>query len=257
MVGFFTKKSFFDGWDNFLSLVLQNLVYIALFALALTLIYFWGSSALVFYSILVVFLLISSISMGGTAEVCKNYSNYKSDTWSVYVKGIKRNISHSLVFFLFLIFIVIMVTLTIPFYSALSGVMGLILTLIMFWVLLFFLLAIPYYFPLMTLLPGDGPFKTFRKAFLIVFDNPGPTLYLFLHIIIDTVLSVLTMGLVPGICGIMLSGQDMMKLLMKKYDWLEENPNKTKKDLNWDELLQEEKDTIGPRSLKRMIFPWK
>ncbi len=65
------------------------------------------------------------------------------------------------------------------------------------------------------------------------------------------------MGLVPGICGIMLSGQDMMKLLMKKYDWLEENPNKTKKDLNWDELLQEEKDTIGPRSLKSMIFPWK
>ena len=257
MIGFFIKKSFFDGWDNFLSLVLQNLVYVTIFALSLTLIYFVGSSAVGFYLSLLLFLLLLSLSMGGTAEVCKNYSNYKSETWSVYIKGVKRNIKHSLLFFLVSLLLIILTTLTIPFYSSFDSFFGIILSLIMVWVLIFFLLAMPFYFPLMTLLPGDGPVKTLRKAFIIVLDNPGQTLFLFLHFLFDSVLTILTVGLLPGVGGIMLANQDMMKILMKKYDYLEEHPEKTKKDINWDSLLQEEKDTIGPRSLKSMIFPWK
>ena len=48
-----------------------------------------------------------------------------------------------------------------------------------------------------------------------------------------------------------------MKLLMKKYDFLEENPDATKKDINWEDLLYEDKQLVGPRSIKNMIFPWK
>ena len=107
------------------------------------------------------------------------------------------------------------------------------------------------------MLPGDGPVKTLKKCFIVSFDNPGKSLFLVLHIIFDTVISVLTVGLLPGISGIMLSGAGMTKLLMKKYDWLEENPGKTKKDINWDELLEEERENVGVRTLKGMIFPWK
>ena len=38
---------------------------------------------------------------------------------------------------------------------------------------------------------------------------------------------------------------------------LEANPDATKKDINWEDLLYEEKQLVGPRSLKNMIFPWK
>ena len=84
-----------------------------------------------------------------------------------------------------------------------------------------------------------------------------PSFLLLLHNTVDLVLSIVTMGMVPGVTGLMLGSQDMMKLLMKKYDWMEENPGKGKKDMDWSELIYEEKETLGPRSLKNMIFPWK
>lgn len=257
MIGFFIKKSFFDGWDNFLQLVLQNLLYTALLIASIALLYYLGTSEVVFYLLIALSLLVYSLLCGGTAEVTKNYSCYISETWKPFIKGIKRNIGHSLFFFLVLMVLFFLVSFTIPFYSSFDSIVGLILSVVLFWVLIFFLFALPYYFPLMTHFPGDKPLKTMKKCFIVSFDNPGITLFLLLHIIIDSVLSVITAGLVPGICGIMLSESDMMKLLMKKYDWLDDNPDKSRKDIEWDELLEEEKETVGPRSLKGMIFPWK
>ncbi len=257
MIGFFIKKSFFDGWDNFLQLVLQNLVYTSLLIGAVALLYLLGTSQAVFYLLITLSFLVYSLLRGGTAEVCKNYSCYISETWKPFLKGIKRNFGHSLFFFLVLMILFFMVAFTIPFYSSFDSVMGLILSVVLFWVLLFFLFALPYYFPLMTHFPGDKSLKTFKKCLIVSFDNPGITLFLLIHILIDAAFSVVTAGLVPGLSGIMLSESDCMKLLMKKYDWLDENPDKNRKDINWDELLDEEKETIGPRSLKGMIFPWK
>ena len=138
-----------------------------------------------------------------------------------------------------------------------ENTLGLILGVVMVWLSIFIMIALPFYFPLMNLLPGDGPWKTFKKCFLIAGDNLGYTFLLLLHNTVDLVLSVVTMGMVPGVTGLMLGSQDMMKLLMKKYDWMEENPGKGKKDMDWSELIYEEKETLGPRSLKNMIFPWK
>lgn len=257
MIGFFIKKSFFDGWDNFFQIVLQNLIYIALLFLTLTGVYFLGNNIILFYLVMVLALLLFSLSFGGSADVVKNYADYKSETWGVYIKGVKRNLKHSLFFFLVVFVLSFMVFFTIPFYSSFESIIGLILCVILFWVLVFFILALPYYFPLMTFFPQDGPVKTMRKSFMVSFDNPGKSLFLLLHIIFDSVISVLTVGLAPGVTGIMLSSSVMMKLLMKKYDFLVENPDKTKKDIVWDELLLEEKETVGVRTLKGMIFPWK
>ncbi len=257
MVGFFIKKSFFDGWDNFFSLILQNLIYIVLLIGGLGLVYFLGESMTLFYVSIVITLLLISISLGGTAEVARNFSCYSSEVWRPYIRGIKRNIKHSLFFFLIIMLLSLVWMITIPFYSAMESSIGVILSVVMIWVTIFFIMALPYYFALMTMLPGDGALKTLKKSFLVSFDNPGKSLFLLLHILFDSVISVFTVGLVPGITGIMLSESDMMKLLMKKYDYLEANPDKTKKDINWDELLQEEKETVGVRTLKGMIFPWK
>lgn len=258
MIGFFIKKSFFDGWDNFFSLVLQNLIYIGLTLLTLCALYFLGAeSQVLFYLFVSLSVLLFSISLGGTAEAAKNISCYSSDIWGAYIKGIGRNIKHSLFFFFILICLFIIYSITIPFYNSEESLIGLLLSVVMIWVTVFFVMALPYYFPLMTTFPDDGPVKTMKKAFLVSFDNPLRSLFLLLHILFDGVVSVIAVGIVPGVSGIMLSGSVMTKLIMKKYDYLEENPGKTKKDINWDELLKEEKDTVGVRTLKGMIFPWK
>ena len=88
-------------------------------------------------------------------------------------------------------------------------------------------------------------------------DNMGLTLFLALRTVIDLALTVLTASLVPGLGGISLSRMDTIRLLMKKYDFLEEHPGTRRRDINWEDLLYEENQLIGPRSLKGMIFPWK
>ncbi len=257
MTGFFIKKAFFDGWDNFIGILLQNLIFMALLSFALLSVFISEYSYLLMYGVLAVILFASCLFMGGTSNAVFNYSNYDKTTWEPFLKGIKRNIRHSLLFFLLMVLFSLVLIVALPFYMSMSGVMGIALTVILFWVILAFVLAMPYYYPLMNLLPGDGPLKTLKKCFIVVADNIGFSFFFLLYNIFCLVLSVFTLGMIPGLVGMMLASQDAIKLLMKKYDWIEENPDANRKKVPWSELLFEEKEKVGPRSIKSMLFPWK
>ncbi len=258
MIGFFIKKAFFDGWDNLIGLVLFNLIYIVLLGVGL-----WGFSTFgtvniaLAYVFLAVVLLVYSVLSGGTAAVVFNYSNYQRDSWNAFRTGIKRNIRHSLLFFGLNFFLFINVLLLLPFYISMGSIIGLIVAVVLIWLEIIALLAIAYYFPLMNLLPGDRPLKSVKKCLIIVGDNLGFTLFFAVYRAIVFALSVFTMGLIPGVTGAQLAAQDSMKLLMMKYDYLEENKDADRKHLPWADLLYDEKEKVGPRSLKNMIFPWK
>jgi len=71
------------------------------------------------------------------------------------------------------------------------------------------------------------------------------------------VISALTMLLAPGPAGTALASAVAVRLRMKKYRYLKENPEAERRHIPWDELLQEEKELVGKRTLKGMIFPWK
>ena len=258
MIGFFIKKAFFDGWDNLIGLVLFNLIYIVIMGLGL-----WGFStigvinAAAAYLFLAFVLLIYSIVSGGTAAVAYNYSNYQRDAWNAFRTGIKRNIRHSLLFFLLNLFALVNLLLLLPFYMAMSNIPGLLIAIVLIWLEVIIFLGIAYYFPLMNLLPGDRPLKTAKKCLIIVGDNLGFTLFFVIYRLVVFAFSLFSMGLIPGFAGAQLAGQDAMKLLMMKYDYLEENKDADRKHLPWADLLYDERKKVGPRSLKNMIFPWK
>ena len=257
MIGFFIKKAFFDGWDNLIGMVLQNLIYIVLFGSFLATFYLLEISSVLFFTLIVVLLLLTCIFLGGTSNVVFGYSNYEKEIWEPFGRGIRRNLKHSLLFFIVSVILFFIATLAIPFYASMSNIIGMIVSVVLVWVLVVVLFALPYYFPLMNLLPGDRPLKTFKKCFIILGDNLGFSLFFFLYNIIVVAFSVCTMGMIPGACGYMLASQDAMKLLMFKYDYLEEHPDANRRKLAWNELLYDEKEKVGPRSLKSMIFPWK
>ena len=258
MIGFFIKKAFFDGWDNLIGLVLFNLIYIVIMGLGL-----WGFStigvinAAAAYLFLAFVLLIYSIVSGGTAAVAYNYSNYQRDAWNAFRTGIKRNIRHSLLFFLLNLFALVNLLLLLPFYMAMGNIPGLLIAIVLIWLEVIIFLGIAYYFPLMNLLPGDRPLKTAKKCLIIVGDNLGFTLFFVIYRLVVSAFSLFSMGLIPGFAGAQLAGQDAMKLLMMKYDYLEENKDADRKHLPWADLLYDEREKVGPRSLKNMIFPWK
>jgi hypothetical protein len=144
----------------------------------------------------------------------------------------------------------------IPFYVAQKGFLGVFFASLLFWVCLIVVLASQYFLPLIAR-RGGGIKKNAKVAMILFMDNIGFTFFLFLYNIVTLVVSVFIAFLVPGLAGIALAGADAVKLRLKKYDWLEENPEADKKHVPWATLLEEEKELVGVRTLKGMIFPWK
>ncbi|MCF6336254.1 MAG: hypothetical protein L3J12_10990, partial [Spirochaetales bacterium] len=70
-------------------------------------------------------------------------------------------------------------------------------------------------------------------------------------------LSVFTAFLIPGVTVILLAHQTAVKLRLYKYDYLEENKDTGRKNIPWNTLLFDEREKVGKRTLKGMIFPWK
>ncbi|MCH3906861.1 MAG: hypothetical protein LKE39_04600 [Sphaerochaeta sp.] len=297
MIGFFIKKVFWDGWDNLLGLVLQNLLYmVVLFALLgclslgaagtenasatttekatpttvvasqvekanETVKQSEAGQAGPYFGLSVVLLCLVAglfaFLQAGTGAMNHAYARYERVGWAGFKRGIRTSWRHALLYWLVVLFLAALIGFVMPFYLSYGNMFGLVITVILFWVAVAFSLAIMYYYPLHFMMEGDRPLKTLKKCFIFVADNTGVSLFCALDIIVQAVISVFTVGLIPGTGGIQLTGMVAGKLLMKKYDYLEANPGADRKHLPWADLLYEENESIGPRSLKGMIFPWK
>jgi Zn-dependent protease with chaperone function len=116
-------------------------------------------------------------------------------------------------------------------------------------------LAFQYFFPLQARLERRF-FKILKKMFLLLLDNPLFTFGLLLASLIILVLSVFTIFLLFGITTILLWWNVALKLRLYKYDHLEKHPDDRRR-IPWDALLVEDRERVGKRTLKGMIFPWK
>lgn len=257
MKGFFIKKAFFDGWDNLIGMVLLNLVYLALFFLALYSFSLTSFGVLPFVAGMVALLFVYSVFSGAVSNVAYAYSDYRRDTWSDLKAGFSRYFRHALLRFAVYIFQIALALFVIPFYMRNFGLAGTVISVILIWLEIFSVIAMPYYWALSSHLPGDRPLKTLKKCFIVMGDNMGFSIFFLLYNIVCVALTVFTVGLVPGVCGMNLAAHDAVRLIMLKYDYLEENPDADRRHLPWADILYDEEDKVGPRSFKNMIFPWK
>ena len=257
MKGFFIKKAFFDGWDNLIGLVLFNLGYLALFLLLLFSSYIGEKSMALMIASWVLLLFVNAFYSGAVANAVYGYSCYKRNTWSDFKEGWSRYARHSLLYAFITLLLALIIFLVIPFYYTMGNAVSLVITVLLLWVVIIALLALPYYFALSSYLPGDRPMKTLKKCFIVLADNMGFSIMFLFYNIFCLALTVFTLGLIPGFAGMSLASHDAIKLIMLKYDYLEENPDTNRRHLSLDDILYEEREKIGPRSFKNMIFPWK
>lgn len=256
MTGFFIKKAFFDGWDNLLTLVALNAGFVVLIVLFLA-IPMISSGAVVltiFLLVLVVYLFhfysagvsmfLGDLALDRSPEF-RDLPGYIASTWKLAaVFGTITNVQ------------VLVLLIGFPFYISLGGVLGLAAMAILFWVSVLWGLITMWIFPARRQLNSEVK-TVLKKSVVLFFDNPGFSVFLGFYTLFNFVLSVATAFLVPGISSILYSHQIALKLRMFKYDYLEEHPNTNPKEIPWGALLMEEKEKVGPRSLKGMIFPWK
>ena len=260
MIGFFIKKNFFDGWDNLLSLVFPNLLMFAwviggyfLADVALK------QSLLVSILVLAIFWCGTFVAIFAFGSCAAEIANFKSVTFKDWLNNFLLAWKDGLIFGLITGLLTMLGTVTIPFYLQMEGMIGLFLAALVFWFLLVCGLSFQWVLPIRSLMNNDLK-KCIKKSFIIFFDNPGFSLFMFLYTIFLVVLSVALFMIAPSFCGIVLAHTNGLRLRLYKYDWLEAHPDASpseKKHIPWKELVAEDRENVGPRTLKNFIFPWK
>lgn len=272
MILFFLKKNFCDGWDSAFWLLFSNILMLGIgigcyfgasALISLTVIPEWLSIALSLVLLILGCIAIVTLLMS-VNECCAEIAKFNS----VSVKDIFANlkgkqkstfIKDAVLFSLILAAIVLFAVVGIPFYLGMGNPFGILFAALVFWFLLIVVLALQWFFPLRSLMHGDFK-KTLKKCFIILFDNTGFSIFIFFYNLILAVLSCIVFVL-PGLSGICLSLNNALRLRLYKYDWLEEHPDiplkQAKKQIPWGELIADDYETLGPRSFKSFIFPWK
>ncbi|WP_020613891.1 hypothetical protein [Sediminispirochaeta bajacaliforniensis] len=256
MTGFFIKKAFFDGWDNLLSLIVLNLGLIIIIAAAAYLPMLLGEGWQVTMLVSLLAVILLTLYNGGVAHLAGEMAAYKRPDLRGLFKAIGKAFPKSFFFGLINAVHIFLLTIIVPFYYQLGGVVGLAALSLIFWISIAWWLAGQWFFPLLVQLPGD--MKTIlKKCFILFFDNTGFTIFMAFHALFTMLFSCLTALLMPGLSSVLLARQGALRVLMKKYDYLEEEAEADRRKIPWDALLVEERELVGHRSLKGMIFPWK
>ncbi len=256
MLGFSIRKAFYDGWDHILELAAMNLVYV-LMVLGIYLV--WGfniegytAASLILISIIV--LLYCIFSLGVYRNAYCYGKDLKSDIKGFF-STMKGKFRYALLYYVVIMLILAGVLFVGPAYLSLGSMMGYFLGTLVIWVALAVLLAMQYYYPLCFYSPDKGPIQIFKLCFAFFLDNFGYTLFLLLRSMFDLAVSVLSAFLIPGLAGIAVSRTTMARLLIIRYEYLDNNVVITKKQADWDEVLFDEKERFGKRNLLDALFP--
>lgn len=242
-------------------LALFNLIMLALLTGA-----FFAVSALADISVAAafagsfIFIWIITIPLLGFSNAAHRLADFKSVSVKEVFASFISVWREALLFGLILAALVFAAFIALPFYFAMGNILGLVLGSVIFWVLVVSVLSLQWFMPLQSYFGGSFR-KNLKKSFILFFDNAGFSLFMFIYSCILFALSGFLGFMAPGITGIILGYNNALRLRMYKYDWLEKqtefSPKQARRHIPWDELLAEDRETLGPRDLKSFIFPWK
>ena len=260
MIGFFIKKNFFDGWDHFLPLTLFNIVFILIIFLFFTLAYLLSSIPVLSLLSLFICTILMGILLLAVSNLMSCLADYKSFSFKEIEEAIKCTWQHGCLFALIETLCWIVVGAAVPYYFSFKNFLGLFLGVSVLWIFAVIQLSLLWFFPIRSRLEPDFR-KCLKKCFIVFFDNTGFTLFMVLYSFLLIVLTPFLAFLAPGFSGLLLAWNNAFKLRMYKYDWIEQHPEipiqHVRKQIPWDELLAEDRETVGTRTIRNFIFPWK
>lgn len=260
MIGFFLKKNFFDGWDNFLPLILFNVVGILIVSLFFGVAYLLSALPVLSLFSLFVCIILMGILLLAISNIMARVADYKSFSFKEVFQEIKYTWRHGVLFALIETFCWVVVGVAVPYYFSFQNFLGLFLGVSVVWIFAVIQLSLLWFFPIRSRLESDFR-KCLKKCFIVFFDNTGFTLFMVLYSFILIVLTPFLAFLAPGFSGLLLAWNNAFRLRMYKYDWMEQHPEipiqTARKQIPWDELLAEDRETVGTRSIRNLIFPWK
>jgi len=257
MFGFVIKKAFFDLWDHFLPAMIINLGFIVLLSIPVFLPQYlqplgsWAAILMFVIGVLVVFAYL-----GGINGLARSIADFGSISWAEFARSLRENLVTSLLFGLVVVAHIGLLMVGIPVYSSFNSFFGLLAIAILFWMSVIWWLAAQFVLPVRTRLATKFG-QVLKKALLVTFDNIGFSIALAIGGFVIIAISFVTAFLVPGIAGLAIWYQVALRLRLYRYDYLEAHPDTRRADIPWDELLYDDRERVGKRTFRGMIFPWK
>lgn len=272
MFKFFFKKNFFDVWDNLFHVIACNLISLIVLALSAFLCFAAVSvpegdlarNVCTFAAVAVSCILISIFSFAEGSNAA-DVASFDTPRFLDYFKSVVPSIKDGVLFGLLSALLAGIAFVSIPYYfnmyraGGTAGFVYLLLAALIFWFIVITILALQWFLPVRSLM-GNSFVKCLKKSYIIFFDNPAFTLGVALVNVLNIVLSVVTLGLVPGMSGIIITNTNALRLRLYKYDWLEVNPDLTpqeRKNVPWGDLLAKDRRIVGDRKLRSLFMPWK
>lgn len=214
----------------------------------------------------------SSILTLAWAESAKGIADYETIEFKDFFKSIKSCISDGIKYGITLLLVVVIAFIGIRYFlfpknsdgtSAQVSFAGLLSGFCYIWLALIILASLFWYPAIRAYM--HNPFgKTLKKSFIVLFDNLWVSIVLGFYNLFLALLSVIMLGLAPGMCGIQLARANAFRLIMKKYDYIEEldkkgEPlnSKARRKIPWKALLKNDIEANPVRGFKAFVFPWK
>lgn len=256
MIRFFIHKAFFDGWDNLFKLAALNIGF--LLASGVFIIgpdFVKAPVPLVSLGFLLAFLAIG-IWWSACIHILAKVADYETLGVQEIRSALRKSLVPGLQFSAMAAALVVILAVAFPFYLERSDALSIAALGIIFWSALGAILTLQFFLPLQARL-GGGLWKNLRKSFYLMMDNPLFSLFLLVYNVLVMIASMFLAFLVPGPAALALNLNVAVKLRLYKYDWLESNPASRGQKIPWLALLAEDKERVGKRTLRGMIFPWK
>ncbi|MCL2410584.1 MAG: hypothetical protein FWC97_02970 [Treponema sp.] len=266
MIGFLTRKTFYDLWDNLFKVVLLNLGFIVCAVIAFSILVLASqiTNSILLIHLLELFGLVGTmIYLAAVSCSLTIISDYGTFRFGDLLSGFKRAWPAGIIMGIYAFIVIRIMPFVIQFYLTMEPFMlGLALSAVIIWITIFSLLAFQYFFTVYFRIsdaptPGKKIKKAFRKCFLIALDNTGFSIFLFINNIILLFISFFIVLMFPGFVGVFSYIDQALRLRLLKYDYLEANPEANRRQIPWDALLIEEREKTGTRSFRNFIFPWK
>lgn len=256
MFGFLIKKSFYSLWDNLLKLGLLNLGFTLSVAAILLIPPAAGYAAPATVAALAAAGLWACVFLAAATRLVGPVSDHGSLVIGSAPAALKASYKRGLSLAVLAALWLAVAALALPFYAGMGTLIGDFAGAAVFWVLALAALALQFYASASARLQGT-PVKIAKKCFLILFDNPLFTIGTALYGLALAALSLFLVFLFPGPVGLALYIDEALRLRLLKYDYLEAHPEADRRRIPWDEILAEERELVGNRSLRSLIFPWK
>jgi len=259
MIGLLIRKTFYDLWDNLFRIILINLGFLVTTAIPVFLPRLAGlfvSSTALDMALVALGIILCTVYLSAAAYSLKSISDYGTFGFADFFRNFKDAWRSGLVMGIYIIILFLLIRVVIPFYMSIESPIGLLLGMFVFWAVVFSVLSFQFYFTVCARLSAN-PRKAFKKCMLISVDNTGLAVFILVHNFIGLILSIFLGLMFTGPAGALLYLDEALRLRLLKYDWLEANPGANRKKIPWDELLVEEREKTGTRTLRNLIFPWK